>query len=243
MTTHATAAAEQRHGRTLVVWNVPSAIGRGEAFRIVAGVRCEAGCPPRGWAFEVRDDAGGLRATARPAATPWPGTESLYAATIELVAPEREGLYRWEITAPAAAPPEPQTESQTESLTEREPEWAPNRESAPTSEDTPAPAHEAACASFAVRVSPPADSRIRVVAVDSENGAPIAGARVVVHPYRTVTDARGVAELELPRGVYRLFVSGTGFFPFRHDGELGGDATIRAELRPDRGPSDAEVWS
>jgi hypothetical protein len=52
-----------------------------------------------------------------------------------------------------------------------------------------------------------------------------------------------VAELSLPRGQYRLFVSGQSFFPFRSDGELKSDLTIRAELDPDLGPTDAEIWS
>jgi hypothetical protein len=71
----------------------------------------------------------------------------------------------------------------------------------------------------------------------------VRGARVVVHPYRAVTDAEGVAELRVPKGAYRLFVSGGDYFPFRSDGEIGADVTIRAELDVDRGPSDAELWS
>jgi hypothetical protein len=72
---------------------------------------------------------------------------------------------------------------------------------------------------------------------------PIAGAKVVVHPYRALTDADGVAEIRLPKGAYRLFVSGHERFPFRSDGEISGDLTITAELDDDFGPSDAELWS
>ncbi|HEX7080387.1 MAG TPA: hypothetical protein VF329_05190 [Gammaproteobacteria bacterium] len=81
-----------------------------------------------------------------------------------------------------------------------------------------------------------------VVAVDRQSGLPVKGARVVAHPYRAVTDERGVAELHVPKGAYRLFVSSRAYFPFRRDAEATADATIRAELEADSGPSDAELW-
>ena len=82
-----------------------------------------------------------------------------------------------------------------------------------------------------------------VIAVERETQNPVPGARVVVHPFRAVTDPDGVAEMDLPRGRYRLFVSGEGFLPRRLEGELSDDMTVRAELDVDREPSDAEVWS
>jgi hypothetical protein len=84
---------------------------------------------------------------------------------------------------------------------------------------------------------------LTVVAVDGRSKARIPGARVVVHPYRTLTNADGIAELRLPKGAYRLFVSGRDRFPFRSDGEIDGHLTIQAELDEDLGPSDAELWS
>ena len=69
------------------------------------------------------------------------------------------------------------------------------------------------------------------------------GARVVAHPYRAVTDARGVATLRVPAGEYRLFVSGKGAVPFRFDGEVKTDTTIRAALVQDVELSDADIWS
>jgi hypothetical protein len=84
---------------------------------------------------------------------------------------------------------------------------------------------------------------LRVVAIDAASRKPVRGARVVVHPYRAVTDEQGVAELRVPKGAYRLFVSGRDYFPFRSDGEVRADVTIEAELAADRGPSDAELWS
>ena len=79
--------------------------------------------------------------------------------------------------------------------------------------------------------------------MDAESGTPVEGARVVAHPYRTVTDERGVAEMRVPAGDYRLFVSGKGCIPFRFDGVVKADTTIRAQLAQDVELSDADIWS
>ena len=82
-----------------------------------------------------------------------------------------------------------------------------------------------------------------IVATDAERRTPVEGARVVAHPYRTVTDERGAATLQVPAGQYRLFVSGKGYAPFRLDGEVKSDTTIRAALVQDVELSDADIWS
>lgn len=105
------------------------------------------------------------------------------------------------------------------------------------------PAHAGASARFQVRTVAAPECLVKIVAVDAESRAPLKGAKVVVHPYRAVTDARGIAEIRVPKGAYRLFVSGRDHFPFRSDGEIAADVTIEAELDKDLGPSDAELWS
>jgi hypothetical protein len=97
--------------------------------------------------------------------------------------------------------------------------------------------------SFRVRVVSTPACLLTVVALDAKSQNPVAGAQVVAHPYRAVTDARGVAQLQVPAGEYRLFVSGKRYIPFRFDGELQTDTTIRAELAPDVELSDADIWS
>ena len=103
--------------------------------------------------------------------------------------------------------------------------------------------HAEGTASFGVRVVPPPECCVTVVVVDAERHAPISGAKVVMHPYLAVTDERGVAEISVPKGTYRLFVSGPNHVPFRRDGEMTTDVTIRAELALDLGISDADIWS
>jgi hypothetical protein len=201
------------HARHLVVWGVPGALGRGESFRIRAGIRCEHACTPGEWLLEVSDHAGVVVANALTGSEPEPGTEALYSAELALSAPVAEGRFDWHVRAtetPANAPD--------------------------------AFLHAAASARFTVNVVPAANCRVTVVATDRETQQPVVGARVVAHPYRAVTDTAGIASLELPKGSYRLFVSGNGFFPLRVDAVLGDDATICAELEPDVGPSDAEMW-
>ena len=103
--------------------------------------------------------------------------------------------------------------------------------------------HAEGTARFGVRVVPRPECRVTVVAVDAERHTPVRGAKVVIHPYRAVTDERGVAEVSVPKGAYRLFVSGPNHIPFRRDGEMTTDVTIRAELELDLGMSDADIWS
>ena len=103
--------------------------------------------------------------------------------------------------------------------------------------------HAGCVASFGVRVVPAPECVLTVEAVDMESQTPVQGAKVVVHPYRAFTDERGRAEMRIPKGEYRVFVSGKNYFPFRSDGEMKTDMTIRAELALDPGLSDADVWS
>ena len=104
-------------------------------------------------------------------------------------------------------------------------------------------AHSGCSARFGVRVVSPPACLLTIVALEAESGAPVAGVKVVAHPYRAVTDARGVAEIRVPAGRYRLFVSGKRYLPFRFDGEVQADTTIRAELAHDVELSDADLWS
>ena len=103
--------------------------------------------------------------------------------------------------------------------------------------------HAESTARFGVRVVPTPEWLLTVVAIDMERQTPVKGAKVVVHPYTAFTDERGVAEVRIPEGEYRLFVSGQNYFPFRSDGEVKTNVTIRAELALDLELSDADVWS
>ena len=109
--------------------------------------------------------------------------------------------------------------------------------------DGPAMAHAGGNVRFGVRVVSAPACALTVVATDAESRTPVEGARVVAHPYRAVTDERGMATLQVPAGEYRLFVSGKGYAPFRFDGEVKSDTTIPAALAQDVELSDADIWS
>lgn len=103
--------------------------------------------------------------------------------------------------------------------------------------------HAEAVAQIAVNVVPPAKHRIRVSVVDAETSAPIARAKVVAHPFRTFTDAEGRAELRLPPGRRRLFVSGPDHIPYQVEGDVTEDIEIIAALDRDRPMTEAEIWT
>lgn len=198
------------HKRHVVVWDVPAAIGCGERFSIRVGVKCPSGCPASGAEFEVFDSQRKAIAKASVGTDPATGTESLFAADVDLTAPDRVGQYLWEVRF-------------AETLDR-------------------GVAHASVAAGFSVRTVPGADYRLVVIAIDRATQKPVEGARVVVHPFRSRTDDQGKAELDLPKGTYRVFVSGHDYIPFRADGELVADTAIRAELDRDLPPGDAELW-
>ena len=71
---------------------------------------------------------------------------------------------------------------------------------------------------------------VTVETVDKASQTPLSGARVVMHPYRAVTDERGVAEVRVAKGAYKLFVSQTRYVTFGLPLEVTADMTARAEL-------------
>jgi hypothetical protein len=202
------------HVTLVVVWDTPSAIECGAVFRVKVGVKCAVECGAAARRVEIRDEHGRSLAFGFVGDVPWAGTSGLYFAEVELRAPEKEGLHAWEACVADVV-------------------------DVATGRTT----HGAASTRFQVHAVPAPECVLKVVAVDARNGTPVPGARVVVHPYRAMTDARGVAEVRVPKGPYRLFVSGRDRFPFRSDGEISTDVTIRAELDEDFGPTDAELWS
>jgi hypothetical protein len=209
METHATP-----HATLVVVWDAPSAIECGAAFRVKVGVKCALECGGAARRVEIRDEHARSLAHRYVGDAPLAGTSGLYFAEVELRAPENQGLHEWQACVAEVL------------------DVASGRTT-----------HAAANAPFQVRAVPAPECVLKVIAVDPRSGAPIPGAKVVVHPYRAMTDASGVAQIRVPKGPYRLFVSGRDRFPFRSDGEIGADVTIRAELDEDFGPSDAELWS
>jgi hypothetical protein len=96
--------------------------------------------------------------------------------------------------------------------------------------------HVESSTSFGVRVVSQPEHLVKVETVDSVSQTPLSGARVVMHPYRAVTDARGMAELRVAKGVYTLFVSQTSYFTFALHVQVDADMSARAELEVEPKP-------
>jgi hypothetical protein len=85
-----------------------------------------------------------------------------------------------------------------------------------------------------IRVVPAPQCVVTVEAVDRETQAPIAGARVVMHPYRAVTDDNGIARLPVAKDQYDVLVSMSRYVQACASIEVTADATTRVELDTDR---------
>jgi hypothetical protein len=90
--------------------------------------------------------------------------------------------------------------------------------------------HAEGAISFGVRVVSHPEYLVRVETVDKDSQTTLMGARVLMHPYRSVTDERGIAEVRVAKGEYQLFVSQTGYITFGLTVEVTADMTARAEL-------------
>jgi hypothetical protein len=49
-------------------------------------------------------------------------------------------------------------------------------------------------------------------------------------PYRAVTNERGVAEVRVAKGAYKLYVSGPSYYRFERQVEVTGDMSTKAVL-------------
>jgi hypothetical protein len=93
--------------------------------------------------------------------------------------------------------------------------------------------HAAGALAVVLKVVSAPDCEVAVEAFDRENQAPIKGARVVMHPYRAVTDDKGVAKLKVTKGHYDILVSASKYVPVSTNAEVAADMTTRAELDAD----------
>ena len=201
------------HTMSVVAWDIPSAIVAGERFRMKVGIKCSNECQLTNTRFGIYDHEGAQVATGTLPDQHWPGTTGLYVAEVELEAPAGEGLYTWSVKGPSTplgAGPSPAL-----------------GEDAGLDGGIP---HVEGSISFGVRVVSHPECLVRVEAVDKESQTPLSGARVVMHPYKAVTDDRGVAELRVAKGTYKLFVSQPRYLTFGLPVEVGADVTARAEL-------------
>jgi hypothetical protein len=248
------------HTTNVVVWDIPSAIVAGERFRIKVGIKCSHECDLANSPFGIYDNGlhgsgigdqgseegsgtgdqgsndhglegsgigdpgsreGRLVATGTLPGDRWPGTTGLYVAEVELEAPAAEGLYTWSVrSASTLLAASPSTGLGTGPSTML---------GASPGSDVEIP-HAEDSVSFGVRVVSHPEYLVTVETVDQESQTPLSGARVVMHPYKAVTDERGIAQVRVAKGAYKLFVSQTKYLTFGLPVEVDADMTARAEL-------------
>jgi hypothetical protein len=109
---------------------------------------------------------------------------------------------------------------------------------APADLDLP---HEQASSTFCVAIVRPPQHRLTIKVVEQATAAPIANAQLRLGAYRAATDQSGLAEVDLPAGVYDLGVWKVGYEAPGRTVELNGDLTVAIEaLRlPEENPDDA----
>lgn len=85
-----------------------------------------------------------------------------------------------------------------------------------------------------VRVVVKPDCEVTIKAFDKETQTPIKGARVVMHPYRAVTNDNGIAIVKVAKGTYEILMSASKYLPACAPIEVTGDMITRAELDADQ---------
>jgi hypothetical protein len=96
------------------------------------------------------------------------------------------------------------------------------------------PPHATGSFPLMVRVVSAPDCEVTVRAFDREKQTPIKGARVVMHPYRAVTDDNGIAKVRVARGQYDILVSRSKYMPACASVEVTADMISSAELDADQ---------
>ena len=102
--------------------------------------------------------------------------------------------------------------------------------------------HADGAATFTVKVVRPPDHEVTVEAFDSEKQTPVGGAHILLHPYRALTDERGMAKVKVAKGRYTLFVSGFNYMAHQNIIDVADDVIIRAELTVEPEEQDDYRW-
>jgi hypothetical protein len=80
---------------SLAVWDVPMPVVAGETFSIKVGAKSASGRAPASRRVEIVDATGLVVASAILGDAPWPGTEALYWAALEIKSPRSLGVIEY----------------------------------------------------------------------------------------------------------------------------------------------------
>ncbi|MEE8439543.1 MAG: hypothetical protein V3S07_08130 [Micropepsaceae bacterium] len=190
------------HATRVLAWGAPSSIVAGEKFKMKIGIKCSSECQFANKDFAIYDHEGAEIASGVLSNDLWPGTIGLYYAEVELESPSSAGLYHW--SAKAAG-----------------------MDAAGVGSEMP---HLEGETNFSIRVVDPPEVLVTIEAIDKISREPLAGARVALHPYKAVSNERGIAEIRVAKGAYTLFVAQTGYLTLGLPVDVTADMTASAEL-------------
>ena len=198
----------EAHQTSLAIWDVPSPAVMGDPFMVKIGARCAEECDLRGRRIEIQDGSGDRLATAECGETLWPGSDALYWAEVELVAPVGEGVVSWSVGFPAADLELPHREASAGF----------------GFATTKPPEHQ-----LTVEVVEGGEG------VEGEEGGkggstvPVPNAEVSLGVYRASTDESGRAILAVAGGSYELLIWKVGYEAPARALEVSQDITVRVE--------------
>jgi hypothetical protein len=101
--------------------------------------------------------------------------------------------------------------------------------------------HERASSSFSIAIVRPPEHRLTVKVMEKDTAVPIANAQLRLGAFRAATDQAGLAEVDLPGGVYDLSVWKVGYEAPARTVDLNADASVEVEVvaLPEENPDTA----
>jgi len=90
--------------------------------------------------------------------------------------------------------------------------------------------HDGASAQFSFAIVKPPEHRLTIKVIDKDTKAPIENAQVRLGAYRAATDQSGLAEVDLPKGIYDLDVWKVGYEAPSTSVEVDEDITVQVEV-------------
>lgn len=196
------------HRTSMTVWDVPSPIVQSGKFKLKAGVLCSVGCKLTGKKIEIYDADGVNVGTASLSREPWSSSGPMYWAEIELQAPATHGVHDWHAKF-SRADQEPASPEDLE--------------------------HEESAYPFAFATARTPDHAVKLEVIDKKQRTPVANADVALFPeggfpYRTRTDASGMAAVNVSGGQYEISVAMMDYKNYKTTAQVHGDIAIRAEI-------------
>ncbi len=92
--------------------------------------------------------------------------------------------------------------------------------------------HESASTTFSVSIVRPPEHRLTIKVIEKDTAAPIADAQVRLGAFRAATDRSGLAEVDMPKGIYDLNVWKVGYEAPTRTVELDDNVFVEVAVLP-----------